>query len=180
MNKLLGHGVLGEVPFQPELDIRILSLFGVVTRAEENITLQQLMMRQLAMDNKKSWFQQVTKLYQKYDININSAAGAPWRKKTWKQYIKDAVKQHWQMKILDGASTKSSLKRLDTNSLLSGTPHQIWSTCKKIQGWSKQLQQEPGSSQTLIFYKQRSPSSTRVKISANCAIRKQKIQSTSY
>ena len=123
--------LLGEVPIQAELDIRILSLFGAITRAEENVTLQQLARRQLAMDNKWSWFQQVTKLCQKYDININSAVGAPWRKKAWKQYIKDAVKQYWQMKILEGASTKTSLKRLDTNNLLRGSPHQIWSTCKK-------------------------------------------------
>jgi hypothetical protein len=121
--------LLGELPLEAELDIRILSLFGAICRVESNSTLKEIAQRQLALENKLSWSNQASNLCQKYKISCHLALEAPWRKKTWNEYITTAIKGYWLQKLLEGMGQKRSLLLLDTSNALEFKPHNIWTSC---------------------------------------------------
>jgi hypothetical protein len=122
--------LLGEIPVEGELDIRILTLYGAICRAEENELLQQLSTRQLSSDNKHSWFYQVLQLCIKYGIDLPSTRDAPWRKNTWKEYVASLIRVHWKKKMIEGIMSKTSTIWLNLRYFKSLQVHPIWSSCK--------------------------------------------------
>ena len=123
--------LIGELPIEAELDIRILKLFSAICRAESNTTLKRMAHRQLAMANKHSWFHQVLRLCEQYGISGKLAVDAPWRKLTWSSYVNNAVKSYWKQKLLEKASDKSSLKMINSDNLIALKPHSLWTSCSR-------------------------------------------------
>ena len=120
--------LLGELPLEAELDKRIFNLYGAVCRAEENSSLQELATRQLAVDNKSSWFQQLTQLSVQYDIDIHGPRHVPWRKRTWKEYTHTVINNYWFQKLLEGILDKTSTRYIDLQHCEHG-PHPVWTSC---------------------------------------------------
>jgi hypothetical protein len=124
--------LMGEVPIEAELDIRILSLFGAVCRADTNSTLKKLATRQMALDNRHSWFAQIRQLCQKYKISTYLSIEAPWRKKTWNDHVGNAVKGYWIQRLLEGATDKPSLRLVNPANVNVLAVHAIWTSCAKM------------------------------------------------
>jgi hypothetical protein len=122
--------LLGEIPLEAYLDLRILSLYGAICRAEDNKLLQEITTRQLALDNRRSWFQEVLRLCATYHLEIDTTRNQPWRKATWKKYINDAVKGYWTKQLLQGASNKSSMKWVNLENTKDLLAHPVWLSCK--------------------------------------------------
>ena len=123
--------LLGELPIDAEIDIRILTLYGAICRAEDNKTLRNLASRQLCLENKYSWFQEIIHIAFKYNINLSHTIEAPWRKNAWKDYVTDAVKTYWLKQLLESAAEKSSTKWMDLSNAINHNPHPMWIACKK-------------------------------------------------
>ena len=123
--------LIGELPLESEMDIRTLSLFGAICRAEDSNTLRNLATRQLCMENKYSWFQEIINIAYKYNINIKHTIEAPWRKNAWKDYVTQTVKSFWLKSLLQSAAMKSSLRLMDLSYTLSFKPHPLWIACKR-------------------------------------------------
>ena len=121
--------MLGTIPIEAQLHIRALSLFGAICMAaQNNTTLQRLICRQLSIDNKYSWFQLILKLSQKYNLNIEGLAFSPWRKKTWKEYVKSCVESYWQPNP-SITKEKTSLHFLDMGLIDLHHAHPVWESC---------------------------------------------------
>ena len=52
----------------------------------------------------------------------------PWSTQRWKRFVADTIYNHWFDRLVNGASTKSSLKFLDCNKVKINTPHHLWPT----------------------------------------------------
>ena len=120
--------LIGTLPLEAEIDIRTLTLFGAISRSQ-NQTLKLMASRQLSMDNKLSWFYKARSIALKYGINIENMFETPWRKNTWKMYIQQTIKDYWVLKLLKGKLEKSTLGMLDVCYDDSLTPHPLWQAC---------------------------------------------------
>ena len=123
--------LMGELPIEAELDIRILKMFGAICRADSNSTLKKMAHRQIAIDNKHSWFHQILLLGEKYSISRSLVVDTPWRKSTWNSYIENAVRSHWKQLLFEKTMTKSSLKMINSHNLMALKPHNLWYSCAK-------------------------------------------------
>ena len=109
--------------------MRILSLYGGITRLEHTHPLLHLALRQATYpSNDKGWFSQVFSTARKYDIEpvIRNAILSPWSKEHWKSFIKETVAGQWSEQMKARAMNKSSMKfmNLDIPSFL--TAHHLW------------------------------------------------------
>lgn len=120
--------MLGTLPIEAEIHIRALTLFGAVCRSR-NTTLVDLANRQLGLGGKHSWFTYIQKLCCQYQINIEGATNAPWRKNHWKEYVTDTVKHFWMKELMLNKSGKSSLQYLEIDLRQPFKPHAIWRSC---------------------------------------------------
>ena len=120
--------LLDTIPVEALLHKRLLSLFGNITRLECNHPLRQLAMRQLAMKTSKSnsWFAQVARVAEKYEIDIHHALLYPWPKPAWKEYLKGVIYHTWKAEMLTKASSMSSLKWW----IVGDNNIKVWNACK--------------------------------------------------
>ena len=123
--------LIGRLPLRADLDCRILSLMGAISRAEPDDTLKQLAFRQLALGNSKSWFINALNTANKYFLPLEAYLNDPWGKGSWKRMVKRAVQAHWIASLIQEAGNKSSLKYLRLDLCKKGSPHPIWSSCRK-------------------------------------------------
>ena len=91
--------MMGLLPAEAELHRRILSLYGNITRLEEEHPLRRLGLRQVALPSEKryGWFGNVCAVAGIYGIedSIMAAIISPWQKSEWKAMIGKAVNTHW-------------------------------------------------------------------------------------
>ena len=119
----------GFIPVEAEIHIRVLVLYGAITRLPSNSPLFEVAFRQIAhRDSPSSWFKYVRKVAAKYGLEpvVLGAMSIPWQAKRWKRYITDKIRKHWDQEIRVGAGRKSSLRWLDTRLCRPGKPHHIW------------------------------------------------------
>ena len=123
--------LLGELPLEAELDCRILTLYGAISRANNNTTLQTLRIRQIALGITGSWFFEVTNICHKYKIDVESTlqTSIPWRKDTWKEYVNSAVKGHWLKHLIEATIQKTSTRWISITSFRNLQSHPVWSSC---------------------------------------------------
>ena len=74
--------LLGAVPVEAIIHIKVLTLFGAISRLEGHHPLRQLALHQLAIkdEKSKSWFVYVAGIASKYDINLHQALTMAWPK----------------------------------------------------------------------------------------------------
>jgi hypothetical protein len=85
----------------------VLTLYGAICRTGTNTIIKQVAQRQMALENKFSWFDQVKQLCHKYHINNYLALEAPWRKKTWNELVTTTIKGYWVKKLLEGLQPRA-------------------------------------------------------------------------
>ena len=123
--------LIGILPIEATIHIKLLSLFGAITRLERENPLWQVALRQLAIkpSTSKSWFAQIGNLGQLYDVDIHQALLHPWPKKSWKEHISTTVKDHWFTKLGEEAVSKSTLQWLLQEPYWIGKAHPLWDAC---------------------------------------------------
>ena len=120
--------LIGCLPIEAEIDLQKLSLFGCLTRSNNN-TLIDVTIRQLAVKSysSKSWFVDVSKLLLKY--NLPPAAkllSYPLTKYQFKSLTKKAVHQYWSDVLKQQCGEKSSLRYINVAPLSTSKHHIIW------------------------------------------------------
>ncbi len=121
--------LLGTIPLEGLWHIRVLTMFGSISRLGQKHPLHLLAVRQVALrsDNPHSWFAQAIEIAQKYNINLVSSLQSPWPKLAWKKYMKTVVRDWWHQELSAGAAQKSTLQYLELNHLEK--PHPLWTCC---------------------------------------------------
>ena len=120
--------LLGTLPLEAEIHIRVLNLYGAICRSE-NTTMKELASRQLSMGSPYSWFNYVQQICQKYNITTEASLTAPWYKKSWKNYIQLTIRGFWIKDLLLRKASKSSLSLLLVATPSKGTTHPVWESC---------------------------------------------------
>ena len=96
------------------LDCKLLGFLGKILSDKSSI-LYQIGLRQLAIKDmtSNSWFISMIKLTFKYNLpSPHQYIQSPIALKKWKWMVKNAVRSHWDAKILSEAATKSTLQLL--------------------------------------------------------------------
>ena len=105
--------------------IKVMTLFGSISRLPQMHVLQLLCKRQLATDNSKnSWIKLVTYIGEKYNINIHKQMQFPWLKQARK--IKNTITEQSQGDLLNSAVGKTSLRWLVMEDRNMTEVHPIW------------------------------------------------------
>ena len=121
--------LLGALPIEGLLDLRILSLFNRIALQDASKEWE-ILRRQLAMKDmsSNSWAVYVRKILWKY--NLPSAFEIfqnPLTKSEWQVHIKSEVHAFWERKLKEGSKDKTSLRYLNLEACTIGTPHPIYS-----------------------------------------------------
>ena len=119
----------GLLPAEAELDMRILSLYGGITRLDQAHPLLHLALRQATYPpNEKGWFSQVFAIARKYDIEpvARNAILAPWPKEKWKSFIRETVAGQWSVQMKMRAMNKSSLQYMNLDIPSLSAAHHLW------------------------------------------------------
>ena len=121
----------GSLPAPALLDLRILSLFGMVTRLGEGHILVQHAKYVVSHKMPHSWFCVVETLLEKYSLPcINDLILNPPEKLKLKSIIKKSVMSFWHAELCRQAKEKKSLKFLRCNFIpLGKSSHPLWSSC---------------------------------------------------
>ena len=99
---------------------------------------REIAIRQLATKTmkSKSWFIQVPKILNKYNLtDPHTLLDSPPKKRAWSDEVKSAI-EYWEKELADDAKTKNSLKCLNVNAArhhvwLTVDPS-TWATCKAV------------------------------------------------
>ena len=121
--------LFGLLPAEAELDMRILSLYGSITRLDQTHPLLHLALRQATYpSNEKGWFSQVFSTARKYDIEpvVRNAILSPWAKDKWKSFIREAVAGQWSDQMKTRAMNKSSLQYMNLDIPSLSAAHHLW------------------------------------------------------
>ena len=104
--------LFGLLPIEAEIHVRVLTLYGAITRLHPHSPLAEVVFRQVSgQGNASSWFMYVRKIAVKYDIEttVLRAACAPWQAHGWKRLVNDTIRQHWFIQGTDGRSGREIL-----------------------------------------------------------------------
>ena len=119
----------GTIPLRGLLHMRIMSLFGNISRLKTDTPLYRLALRQssLASSRPNSWFTQLHLLGRTYRIDTHGALAQPWEKEPWKAHCKALITSHWHKTLLQDYHERKTLKHIE----LSPTPelrhpHPMW------------------------------------------------------
>ena len=120
--------LIGVIPVEGLIHLRMLTLFGNITRLGERHPLRELALRQLALARPHSWFCHLHKIAELYKINITHALISPWKKEHWKEHCRTAVRCHWHRTLLSESYQRTTLRSLifDHKQI---KPHGCWSAC---------------------------------------------------
>ena len=122
--------LLGTLPLVAQIDLRILSLLGAISRSG-NETLFGIAMRLTSVKpyTSRSWFVKCEKLLIKYNLpHILEVLEIKPGKAEWKRLCKAAVHSHWSETLHREAATKTSLRYLSLDNCSTRIPHQCWSS----------------------------------------------------
>jgi hypothetical protein len=120
--------LLGAEPIQQQIDKKILTLFGQITRDPDTLEFQ-IAQRQISIHeiNSTSWFSLVLKLLLRYDLpTALEVLTSPLTKTQWKNMIDKKINQYWMKHILE-KENKSSLKFMSKTLCQFGKQHSTWS-----------------------------------------------------
>jgi exonuclease III len=122
--------MMGQLPIEAELHLRILTLYGMISRQDDQTAIKQLARRQLATQTNpcNSWFGYVASIAKSYDLytSIHSALEIKFSKEEWSGLIKKAITDTWFHRLKRDAIQRTSLRYLDINLLIQGEAHPLW------------------------------------------------------
>ncbi|CAG2231328.1 unnamed protein product [Mytilus edulis] len=107
--------ISGMLPVEAQIDVKILTFYGNITRQGKNSIEWQLAERQLNVKsiNSNSWFSLLRKIFLKYELNDPAQYLVnPISKYQWKREITSKVQKFWIEKILNQAKLYTSLRYL--------------------------------------------------------------------
>ena len=121
----------GSLPATAILHLRILSLFGMISRSDPNSILQQIGRRVYLSKNfnRKSWFSQIKLITQLYLLpDPLLLLQTPSSKVEWKKLCKAKVVSYWEEKLRADILKLPSLKYFSPQFMSLQEPHPLW-TC---------------------------------------------------
>ena len=120
--------LMGLPPVEAELDMRILSIFGNITRLPYDHPLKRIAHRQISLPGKEGWFKMVIRVAAKYKIDavLKASLLSPWSKASWKFFFKSVVLNSWLIKMKQNAESKSSLRFMKLEHINSFSAHHLW------------------------------------------------------
>ena len=123
-------GLIGIWPVEAEIDRRILTLYRNVADApdsvEHNIALRQLATKTLSS---ASWFIQVERTLQKYDLpSTHVIMEQTPSKGSWKRSLKEKISNYWNQVTAEAASGQSTVRFLTPDSLDVRSPSLLWNS----------------------------------------------------
>ena len=121
--------LIGLLPIQAQLDIKILCFFVSMLRRTSSIE-RKVFERQLAMKNMQnshSWTVMVRQLLLQYGLcNAYDIYKDPPSKITWKRMVTSHVTSYWESKLKEEAAEKSSLCYLNIEKCSLMKVHHVW------------------------------------------------------
>ena len=121
----------GVLPAKALLDIKILNLFGMISRLGTGHILHKISFFSLTNASPHSWLTMTRKLFVKYDLGDPlTLLLSPPAKEFYKRLVKTSVTSVWHTQLKTEAQKLSSLKYLHCDFLPLGRgPHLIWRSC---------------------------------------------------
>jgi hypothetical protein len=119
--------ILGLLPLEAEIHIKVFTMFGNITRAHKNSTEWKLAERQLHTKilESNSWFMEIKKVCIKYELGDSiHYVQNHLSKAKWKRLITSAIYKYWSDRINEEIKYYSTLKYLSQS-------HQH--TCMKLE-----------------------------------------------
>ncbi|MES9884980.1 MAG: reverse transcriptase family protein [Sedimenticola sp.] len=118
----------GTIPVEGTIHKRALTLFGNISRLQDESLEKQIAERQLNVKNMESssWFIAVKKILLKYELNDPlELLNNPPQKLYWKKTVNTAVNNFWKERIKQHAAQYSSLKYLNLDLYEPGKRHPL-------------------------------------------------------
>jgi hypothetical protein len=120
--------LLGCIPVEGIVDIKVLNFFGSITRkpgqVEHDIVQRQLAMKELSSG---SWCVYIRRVLHKYELpSAYSLMNNPPNKTTWKKLVEQTVYDHWSKELKEQAATMSTLRLLDMDTCYPRQVHSVW------------------------------------------------------
>ena len=120
--------ISGTFPGEAMLNLKQLTLFGMITRLPDNI-LNQIAIQSFLNGEKKSWFSQILLLCHQYGLpHPLTLLQKPFEKTKFKSLIKLKVSDYWQTQFRKRSSGLSSLRYFKPEFMSLLTPHPILKT----------------------------------------------------
>ena len=122
--------LVGALPAEGILDMKVLSFFNRIALQHGSLEYE-IIGRQLALkdQNSNSWTITVRKTLEKYNLpSAFTLFKNPKKKSQWKTIVKNAVVAYWDETLKKEASTKSTLKYLNTQACSVMKPHPCYLT----------------------------------------------------
>ncbi len=122
--------LLGTLPLEAQIDLRVLSLLGAIARCcNETLFSIALNLTSVKSHTSKSWFTRCEKVLIKYNLpSICDVLDSKPSKEEWKRVCKEAVNSLWTNQLQQEARTKSSLQFLNLADCSTRTPHACWAS----------------------------------------------------
>ena len=125
----------GSLPAEAVLHLRMLSLFGMLTRLHDGNNVLAIHARNIfasAKPSSKSWFLEIQKISLKYLLpHPITFLNSPPQKLPFKKLVKSAILDIWEKKFRAEAAflRESSLKYFDPNFMSLSRTHPLFTTC---------------------------------------------------
>ncbi|CAC5407671.1 unnamed protein product [Mytilus coruscus] len=127
------YSLLGALPLEAELHKRQLSLLHSIS-VSENQNLKEILLRQYHLQiNQGTFLERIEFVLQQYNLpTIEELWDNTPSKFTWKHTVRSAISDFWNDKFRTEIAQKSTLNRLDTNSIKIGETHPVWNSALNI------------------------------------------------
>lgn len=120
--------LLGCIPIQGQVHIKMLTFFGNITRRPGTVEYE-IVQRQLAVKNitSQSWVTQIRCILDRYDLpSAFQLLDNPPSKQVWKKTVKSEVNKYWMEELQSKAKEMKTLSHLDIQECKPGKIHDVW------------------------------------------------------
>ena len=121
--------LLGALPFEALYNRHVMTLYGSIARIHPTHGMHKLATRQLAHDNKYSWFNHIRKLGHKYNLDACQEMMTPNSAHRWKSLVEKQIADYHITEMVDEASQRNTLRWLILSEAWVGHPHPVWASC---------------------------------------------------
>ena len=125
------HFLGGSLPLTGLLEIRQISLLGMISRLDSGSILRRLAVNTLSVSkpSSRSWFLQVRSLCAKYSLpDPLTILSTPSSKHSFNKAVKSKITDFWEQKLRSDAALLSSLEYFKPQFYSLSKPHPIWTS----------------------------------------------------
>jgi hypothetical protein len=122
------YTLLGSIPLEGQVHIRLLTFFGNVLRNPGTVEYE-IIKRQLAIKDfsSNSWTVQIKTILAKYNLpSAHRLLLAPPAKTTWKSQVDDMVTTYWTEELQSQSKGMKTLDYVDTQNMQCGQVANVW------------------------------------------------------